>query len=384
MSESLVLFRDERNSVGLTSRACPHRGVDLSYGRCDTGGLRCLYHGWLFDVNGRCLEQPGEPAPSTFKDRVRLRAYPCREVGGLIFAYLGNGEPPAFPQLDFFCVPDKQRYVTKLHQACNYLQGLEGNFDQVHLSFLHRVPPSDARKLAITLTESTKSHTDLIAEDVSPSIELETTAFGFREYVRRTAPEGEYLKVEAFVYPNLAVFPGGQAGRGGYSGHWHVPIDDVSHWKFPIAYREAGVIEVDRILRGWFGDSTLGPDFRLNRSAENRYLQDRDAMREHALVSGLGSGFQAHDTWAVESPGPIQDRSQEHLGYSDKSVILMRKLMLDALRAIADGGAPPQLAVEQSDIMSIGDVVPAGTDGQRHLAKKIEEKRAQRSRLAGV
>src|SRR5579871_1839725 len=97
LGEDLVLFRDEHGQPGLLGIHCAHRGADLSYGRLEDGGLRCLYHGWLYDRTGRCLEQPGEPAGSTFHERIRQTAYPCQEVAGIIFAYLGPGEPPLLP-----------------------------------------------------------------------------------------------------------------------------------------------------------------------------------------------------------------------------------------------------------------------------------------------
>src|SRR5215212_9775467 len=105
LGEDLVLFRDEQGRPGLLALHCPHRGADLSYGRLEDGGLRCLYHGWLFDVGGRCLEQPGEPASSTFRDKVRHTAYPCQEAAEVIFAYLGPGEPPLLPAYEFLTVP---------------------------------------------------------------------------------------------------------------------------------------------------------------------------------------------------------------------------------------------------------------------------------------
>src|SRR5215208_927266 len=106
LGEDLVLFRDEDGRPGLLGLHCSHRGADLSYGRLEDGGLRCLYHGWLFDVGGRCLEQPGEPAGSTFHERIRHTAYPCQELGGVVFAYLGPGEPPLLPAYEPFAVPD--------------------------------------------------------------------------------------------------------------------------------------------------------------------------------------------------------------------------------------------------------------------------------------
>src|SRR5712692_6585710 len=123
LGEELVLFRDEGGRPGLLGLHCPHRGADLSYGRLEDGGLRCLYHGWLYDVAGRCLEQPGEPAGSTFKEKIRHTAYPCQEAGGMIFAYLGPGEPPLLPAYLLMGVPAEHVFLRKYFQECNYLQG---------------------------------------------------------------------------------------------------------------------------------------------------------------------------------------------------------------------------------------------------------------------
>src|SRR5919199_3319285 len=138
LGEELVAFRDADGRVGLLGLHCAHRGADLSYGRLEDGGLRCLYHGWLYDVAGRCLEQPGEPAGSTFHERVRQTAYPCVERAGIVFTYMGPGEPPLLPNYEFLIVPEAQRSATKILYECNYLQGNEGNIDPVHLSFLHQ------------------------------------------------------------------------------------------------------------------------------------------------------------------------------------------------------------------------------------------------------
>jgi phenylpropionate dioxygenase-like ring-hydroxylating dioxygenase large terminal subunit len=138
LSEDLVLFRDEDGKSGLLGIHCSHRGADLSYGRLEDGGLRCIYHGWLYDRTGRCLEQPGEPAGSTFYKRIRQTAYPCVECGGMILAYLGPGEPPPVPPYEFLAAPDDRRANTKIFHECNYLQAFEGTFDPQHLLFLHK------------------------------------------------------------------------------------------------------------------------------------------------------------------------------------------------------------------------------------------------------
>src|SRR5207244_2378298 len=136
--EDLVLFRDDQGRPGLLGLHCSHRGTDLSYGRVEDGGLRCLYHGWLYDICGRVLEQPGEHGGGANRHEIHHRAYPCQEAGGIVFTYMGPGEPPLLPNYEFLTVPEAQRNATKILYECNYLQANEGNIDPVHLSFLHQ------------------------------------------------------------------------------------------------------------------------------------------------------------------------------------------------------------------------------------------------------
>src|SRR5712692_1773927 len=154
LSEDLVLFRNEDGQPGLLGLHCSHRGADLSYGRIEDGGLRCLYHGWLYDLQGRCLDQPGEPAGSSFNDKVRHKAYPCRELAGLIFTYMGPSEPPLFPAYEHLTCPEEYRLQpTKSLHECNYLQANEGNIDPGHLSFLHQTEGAPSiRDSSISLT----------------------------------------------------------------------------------------------------------------------------------------------------------------------------------------------------------------------------------------
>src|SRR5579884_897767 len=196
LGEDLVLFRGEDGLPGLLGLRCSHRGTDLSYGRVEDGGLRCLYHGWLYDARGRCLDQPGEPAGSTFCQRIRHTAYPCREMGGMILAYLGPGEPPLVPAYPFLHVPEGHVSVTKIFQECNYLQANEGNQDPVHLSFLHRIN-MDAVDY------------NLLQVDTQPRVEIEETSWGIRIYAIRDMGEGRhYVRLTNPVFPNLTAFRG--------------------------------------------------------------------------------------------------------------------------------------------------------------------------------
>ena len=208
-SEDLALFRDAQGHPGLLGIHCSHRGTDLSYGRVENGGLRCLYHGWLYDIRGRVLEQPGEPGGEAKREEIRHLAYPCREAGGVIFAYMGSGEPPLLPNYEFLAVPEERRTVTKILVNCNYLQANEGNIDPVHLSFLHQKleeSESDPRRI---VRGSDASDNSLLAKDIAPAIEVEVTDYGLRIYaIRKSDAANCYLRVTNFILPNLAAFGG--------------------------------------------------------------------------------------------------------------------------------------------------------------------------------
>ena len=145
MSEELVLYRNADGSLGMLGLYCPHRGTDLSYGRIEDGGLRCLYHGWLFDAKGHCQDQPAEKGGGAFRDKIRHIAYPVREMGGLVFAYMGEGEPPLIPNYNFLTAPEDYRIAFRVVQDCNWVQAMEGSIDPAHTSFLHRIAPKEKR-----------------------------------------------------------------------------------------------------------------------------------------------------------------------------------------------------------------------------------------------
>ena len=139
LSEDLIAFRDTTGQVGLLARYCPHRGASLFFGRNEEGGLRCVYHGWKFNRTGACVDMPNEPAECTFKHKIQQTAYPIREAGGVIWAYMGPQETiPELPQLEWTLVPQNHVYAHKRFQHCNYLQNVEGEVDSSHVSFLHR------------------------------------------------------------------------------------------------------------------------------------------------------------------------------------------------------------------------------------------------------
>ncbi|MGZ9272844.1 MAG: Rieske 2Fe-2S domain-containing protein, partial [Candidatus Binatia bacterium] len=234
--EELILFRDGEGKPALIGRYCAHQGVDMIYGRVEPDGLRCLYHGWLFDTCGKVLLR-GDWLPE--KERrwdVGQPSYPCVEAGGIIFVYMGPGDPPVLPLNEFLTVPAAHRAVTKIEVSCNYLHANEGNIDPLHLSFLHRNLQDSERDKQRVVPGSSATPNSLVSKDQTPVIEVDVADFGLRIYTIRKPGDGrQYLRVTNYIYPNLAAFNGSTTGEG-YSAHWHVPIDDKSHWKYAFLF----------------------------------------------------------------------------------------------------------------------------------------------------
>jgi phthalate 4,5-dioxygenase oxygenase subunit len=336
LGEELVLFRDERGRPGLLGLYCSHRCADLSYGRIEDGGLRCLYHGWLYDIDGRCLEQPAEPPESRYQDEIRHPAYPVIERAGLLFAYFGQDEPPLMPGYEFLDAPPAHLHLQRICLDCNYLQALEGDLDPAHLSFLHRTslrPFANPR----AVPGSDRTAASLMRQDRRPRLESEPTDFGVRNYAIRAASDGQrYVRMNNFIMPNKVAAVGNEGRTGeGYTFHWHVPMDDESHVRFDIFFNRVRPVERERYERE-AETEMIGHLFRRNR--KNRYLQDRAEMKVN--FSGMGDCFAAQDAWAAESPGPIHDRSREHLGTSDAHVVAARRALLSEIAAVAAGRAP--------------------------------------------
>ncbi|HEY3303743.1 MAG TPA: Rieske 2Fe-2S domain-containing protein [Candidatus Binatia bacterium] len=370
LGEELVLFRDDQGRPGLLELHCSHRGANLSYGRLEDGGLRCIYHGWLYDIHGNIMDMPGEvDGGASFRDSICHKAYPCLERGGAIFAYMGPGEPPLFPNYEFLTVPEKQRFVTKYFQSCNYLQANEGNIDPIHASFLHH-PNYNLRHTGIPEYQGFRG-----GRGVAPgieSIDAEVTDFGVR--LCRACPVGsdkKDLRIWNFVLPNLTTFPGGLQSRAGYSVNWHVPIDDTQHWKYSFIFNREAPLDSDVIKRVV---PEMTPDYRLTRSRENRYMQERRLMATESYT-GIGS-FAAQDTCVVEGEGPIQDRTQEHLASSDRVIVAERKLLLKAIRDVQEGRDPQHVTRDAKlnrfpHMIVWYGVVPSATEWREHC-KRLE------------
>ena len=333
LGEELVAFRDSDGRIGLLDEHCSHRGTSLFYGRNEECGLRCIYHGWKYNIAGKVLETPAEPTGSTFHERVQHPAYPTHEVNGIVFAYLGaRDEIPLFPEYEWTAVDRKQTYVTKCLQDCNYLQGLEGECDSSHLSFLHRTFAIDGEQT-------------LYQADTSPAYESEDCDFGVRLIATRNAALGQsYVRVSSFLMPVGVAVPVGQpdsTGRlDGYEVHFYTPVDDTHSWRFDFGFRRSRAVTERDVHRRLIIDA----DHRRIPNAGNHYLQDREKQRT-TNFTGM-EDFLSHDSCATESMGPLFDRSREHLGASDKGVIAVRRYLLDAIKGLQEGREPPGIATD--------------------------------------
>jgi phenylpropionate dioxygenase-like ring-hydroxylating dioxygenase large terminal subunit len=342
LGQDVVLFRDPSGRLGMLDRDCPHRGADLAFGRIEDGGLRCLFHGWLFDRSGKCLETPAEPEGSSFCDRVRQRSYPVMEHNGIVYAFLGDGEPPAFPALDCFEAPDSHVFAFKGFLECNWLQALEVGIDPAHASFLHRffhdedLSGAYGRQFRGASADSDMPMTMVLRNYSRPKIEIENTDIGFRLIALRDLGEGRtHVRVTNLLFPQAFVIPMSQEMT---ITQWHVPIDDTSCYWYALFTSFSEPVNKEEMRRQRLELYTL-PDYKPRLDKSNNYGFDTQEQRSQTYT-GMGEDINLHDQWAVESQGPIQDRTREHLGQSDKGIVAYRKMLLSAIRQVTRGERP--------------------------------------------
>jgi nitrite reductase/ring-hydroxylating ferredoxin subunit len=362
LGHDLVLFRDGDGRYGLLDRDCPHRGADLAFGRLEGGGLRCAFHGWLFDRAGRCLETPAEPEGSTLCAHMRQRSYPVEERGGILFAYLGPGEPPAFPEFDCFIAPQSHTFAFKGFLDCNWLQALEVGIDPAHASYLHRFfededpAQSYGRQFRAASADSDMPMTKVLRDYARPRIEVERTDYGMRLFALRTIDaERTHVRVTNLVFPQAFVIP---LSAEMTITQWHVPVDDVSCYWYAIFTSFAAPVDKAAMRAQRLQLYTL-PDYKPRQNRHNNYGFDA-AEQRRATYTGMGHDINVHDQWAVESQGAIQDRTREHLGQTDKGIMLYRRLLLEAIATAEKGGRPLMVLTPDAAAQLRG---PATVDG---------------------
>jgi phenylpropionate dioxygenase-like ring-hydroxylating dioxygenase large terminal subunit len=345
MGEDLVAFRDSSGRVGLVDRRCPHRGADLYYGRNEDCGLRCVYHGWKFDAEGRAVDLPNVPPGSSYKDRIRITAYPTREFGEIVWAWMGPAERwpervPELSQLEFATLPAENRFVTKKLQECNWAQSMEGALDTSHFSFLHMPAPSVPSNESPDVPADEK-RLKWIRDDPMPRFSILPHDVGFViGGARRADGRDIYWRTTQFMLPAHATTPSTLPGEN-YFGYTFVPIDDLSCWIYTYVWNpERPITDAERAkFRGGHGViGEVGPDYVPLRNRRNEYQIDRADQKDRTYTGVRGLAEQ--DAMIQESQGFIVDRTTENLTATDAAIMRFRRTVMGGAKALAEGQEP--------------------------------------------
>ena len=366
LGEKLVAFRDSKGRVGLLDELCPHRRASLVLARNEDCGLRCIYHGWKVEVDGKVTEMPSEPEDSRLHGRIRTRSYPVRESGGLLWAYLG----PADHIPEFMPPPwaEKEVRTARIHEGCNWAQSLEGAIDSSHSSALHssNIRPGGPGGKTIAMDGQNVTILTRPSIDKAPRLQVEDTEYGFGyAAIRKPTSQADshnYVRITVFVAPFFAIIP----PNAHYTQYQlHVPMDDENTMFYAIAAADKLNFDAQfwRERQGARIGIDLDRNYRKIRTRENNYLQDRAAMKAGDF-SGI-EGVPAQDMAVQETMGAIVDRTRENLGASDIAIIHFRSLMIDAARRFEGGDAALGLGRRRqpfSAIRSFEGLVPKSVD----------------------
>lgn len=354
LSEKLLAFRDTSGRVGLINEFCAHRGVSLWFGRNEENGLRCSYHGWKYDINGRCVEVPSEG--EGFCKRVKIKAYPVEEKAGVIWAYMGPPDKkPALPHFEWMDLPDSHRYLSKRWQESNYLQAMEGGIDSSHVSFLHSGDlgrdPLHKGTAGSKFALSTKTEFDVL-----------DSAGGLLIGAKRPADEGmNYWRVSQWIMPWYTLIPPYKGNA--LNGHAWVPMNDENCMAWTMTFHPTRPLTGDErtLMENGHGVHPMlisDGSFRPVANRDNDYLMDREAQKARIVYSGV-RGIAIQDSSLQESMGPICDRSQEHLVSTDRAIVMARAKLRKAALDVQSGNQAPGLEPEGQSVRSASFILPA-------------------------
>jgi phthalate 4,5-dioxygenase oxygenase subunit len=346
LGEKLIAFRDSSGRVGVMDHRCPHRSVSLFLGRNEHDGLRCVYHGWKFDVQGNCVDMPGIAVADRIKSKMKARAYPAAERAGVIWVYMGKREvPPPLPLLEVTTLPQEDLVVFFIQRHCNWMQCFEGEIDTLHFNYLHCG--------SVDLENIPAGHAMEHTVGTSPTFSVQETELGTSYAAYTQIDDGQtYWRFAHFAFPFWSYIPQADIRYNLLARAW-VPLDDEHAmlcfigWKSgrpglgapmkdgkPLAGGNLFKVDYQPNTTDWFGRWRPVADY------SNDWLQDRGAQRDNQIFSGI-DGIHQQDQAVTESMGTILDRSLEHMVPSDLMVARTRRRMLQAARAFRDTGALP-------------------------------------------
>ncbi len=338
LGEDLVVYKDDLGRYGLLAEQCPHRSASLRYGKIDGDGIRCPYHGWKYDVTGRCLDQPAEPPGSTYKDSIQNTAYPVQEAGGILFGYMGPLPAPLIPRFDILARPDWERRI-EVHPVldCNWVQPMENAVDPAHLYWLHGYTGG--------------------APDTQPDDSNEYEAFDFGIY--KSHVREDEIETHPLVFPNILRGPG-------HVAHFRIPVDDTHTRIMYILYNPTP--DGAPANQGDIPYQYIGP-------IKEPYDDQGLTRYRHHMAS-----FASQDGMAWETQGLTTDRSREHLAVSDRGIIMLRKMLDEQIRIVEDGGDPLGTMREPHDVINFtvqrkgrrtGETIPWPNQERRSFALSV-------------
>ncbi len=373
LGEKLVAFRDTEGRLGLIDEFCAHRGVSLWFGRNEECGLRCPYHGWKYDVNGQCVDLPSEAEETGMRARIKLKSYPCVELGGVVWAYMGPpAEKPPLPSFEWVHLPQSHRVVTKRWQESNYLQAIEGGIDSSHVSFLHRgdmaSDPFHKNTGGSRMVKSVKTTFDIL--DASGGLLIGA---------RRDADPGSYYwRITQYIMPWYTLIP--PYANNALNGHAWVPMDDGNCMAWSMTYHPTAPIpekDVELIMDGYGVHAELIPGtFRPVANRTNDYLIDRGKQKSGRHYNGV-KGLAMQDASVQESIGIIADRTRELLVSTDNAIILARQRLLKAVKTVQEGGRAPGLEPADQLIRSASMVLPVDANFKEHALDAVKYRKGQ-------
>jgi phthalate 4,5-dioxygenase oxygenase subunit len=337
LGEDLVVFRDTQGRIGILDEYCPHRRASLVLGRNENCGLRCLYHGWKMDVEGTVLEMAAEPNFNLSARKLKHRAYPAREWAGMVWSYFGPRETmPEFRPPAWAPRAEVRVSIAKVLIPCNWAQVIEGAIDSAHSSSLHS---SDMVPASVDGAKATANLWLRPSTDKSPRLQVQRTSYGFRYAAIRkpiaNADTHDYVRMSVFVAPTTTLIPPNNLYN---VANINVPMDDTHTAFYFIAWGKPAQTPETETWRKFLGQTVgldLDKEYRPLRTLENRFMQDRQAMKA-GNFTGI-RGFPNQDLAMWVSMGPIADRTRERLGSSDLAIVEFRRRMIDAVRAFQEG-----------------------------------------------
>ena len=368
LGEELVAFRDTNGRIGILEEFCAHRRASLWFGRNEECGLRCVFHGWKYDVDGNCVDQMNEPRD--FKDKIHLTAYPAMELGGMIWAYMGPRElQPLPPKFDWTQAPESHRHVTKVIQESNWLQGLEGGVDTSHAQILHRFFTPTIGNIGPGIRGG------------APKLEIDMTDYGYLYAgVFPKSDEENFIRAYQYIMPFTQIRPGDKEAetRSGtwdkrVQGHMWVPMDDencmVWNWQYSITDEPLSEEERAEVDIGNGPSHVDQATFRPYHNRGNDYLIDRENQRNKSFT-GIDA-ITTQDRAVQESMGAIVDRSQENLGPADRAIVVTRRLLLEAIKTVEDGGIPLGLGDSYYNLRAAQGIIPSEVDWREAMLSEL-------------